>query len=99
MLVAQSFVERRATQFVGATRSPNLRNSTGEDMQFSNSQRAIHKRRASVGLWLWAMALSCSLLLMPSQAWAQGANGSLNGVVADATGAVAPGVSVTVNNP
>ncbi|MDQ3755086.1 MAG: TonB-dependent receptor [Acidobacteriota bacterium] len=98
-LAAQSFVERRATQFVGATRSPNLRNSTGEDMQFSNSQSAIHKRRASVGLWLWAMALSCSLLLMPSQAWAQGANGSLIGVVADATGAVAPGVSVTVSNP
>ena len=41
----------------------------------------------------------CGLTLMAGPAWAQGQNGTIFGQVADASGAVLPGVTVTVTSP
>ncbi|HEY1732790.1 MAG TPA: carboxypeptidase-like regulatory domain-containing protein, partial [Terriglobales bacterium] len=43
--------------------------------------------------------LAFSLILLVTGALAQGTSGSLNGIVTDPTGAVAPGATVQIENP
>jgi hypothetical protein len=49
-------------------------------------------------VWTLALATICCVALSVP-AWAQGGTGSIGGTVTDDTGAVLPGVTVTLSNP
>src|SRR5262249_35657207 len=57
---------------------------------------SLHRRRAA--LVAAVLSLAVLALPLPSRAQSQAVNGSIEGVVHDGTGAVLPGVTITVSN-